>query len=288
VLMLQRLGFRYLEAFIVAGLGVIALCFGAQLALANPDWHAVLSGFAPQTDIVTNPQMLYLALGIVGATVMPHNLYLHSAIVGTRDFGRSTGERREALTFATIDSTVALMLALTVNAAILILAAAAFHTRGHSDVEDLSRAYDLLSPLLGSAIAPTLFAVALLACGLNSTVTATLAGQAVMEGFVKLRLQPWLRRLITRLIAIVPAAAVTIFAGEAATGRLLVLSQVILSLQLPFAVVPLVMFTAERDKMGHLVAPRWLTVLASLIAALIIALNAKLIYDFATGTLTAH
>lgn len=286
VLFLQRLGFRYLEAFIIAGLAVIAVCFGLQLALADPEWNAVFAGFVPTTDIVTNPQMLYLALGIIGATVMPHNLYLHSAIVGTRDFGRSPPERKEALKFATWDSTIALMLALTINASILILAAAAFHKSGNADVADLQTAHSLLAPLLGSALAPILFATALLLCGLNSTVTATLAGQAVMEGFIDIKLAPWLRRLVTRLIAIVPAAAVTIFAGEQATGQLLILSQVVLSLQLPFAVVPLVLFTAQRAKMGALVAPRWLTAISVLIAALIIALNVKLIFDFATGSLT--
>ncbi len=286
VLYLQRLGFRYLEAFIIAGLAVIAVCFAIQLALADPEWNAVFAGFVPTTDIVTNPQMLYLALGIIGATVMPHNLYLHSAIVGTRDFGVTKTAKREALKFATIDSTVALMLALLINASILILAAAAFHRTGYSDVSDLTRANDLLAPLLGSAIAPTLFGIALLACGLNSTVTATLAGQAVMEGFINIRLEPWLRRLVTRMIAIIPAAAVTIWAGEQETGKLLIFSQVILSLQLPFAVVPLVLFTAQRSKLGDLVAPRWLTAFAVLIAALIIALNLKLIFDFATGGLT--
>lgn len=286
VLLLQRFGFRYLESFIIAGLAVIALCFAVQLALADPEWSAVFAGFIPRTEIVTNPQMLYLALGIIGATVMPHNLYLHSAIVGTRDFGRSVPERREALKFATIDSTVALMLALTINAAILILAAATFHKAGLSDVADLSRAFDLLAPLLGSALAPTLFAVALLACGLNSTVTATLAGQAVMEGFIDMKLPPWLRRLTTRLVAIIPASAVTIFAGEAATGKLLVFSQVVLSLQLPFAVVPLVYFTAQRSKLGALAAPRWLTAVAALVAVIIIALNMKLIFDFLSGSLT--
>ena len=285
VLFLQRLGFRYLESFIMAGLALIAVCFGVQLALADPDWNQVISGFVPTTEIVANPQMLYLALGIIGATVMPHNLYLHSAIVGTRDFGRSTSERREALNFATIDSTIALMLALVINASILILAAATFHKAGMADVADLSRAYDLLAPLLGTNLAPTLFAVALLLCGLNSTVTATLAGQAVMEGFIDIKLAPWLRRLVTRLFAIIPAAAVTILAGEAATGRLLILSQVILSLQLPFAVVPLVYFTAQRAKLGELAAPRWLTAAAALIALIIIALNTKLIFDFLTGGL---
>lgn len=287
ILFLQRLGFRYLEAFIVAGLAAIAACFALQLALANPEWHEVVAGFFPKTEIVTNPQMLYLALGIIGATVMPHNLYLHSAIVGTRDFGRSEPEKREALKFATIDSTVALMLALLINASILILAAAAFHKAGLSDVADLSRAYNLLAPLLGSALAPTLFAVALLLCGLNSTVTATLAGQAVMEGFIDIKMQPWLRRLVTRLIAIVPAAAVAVFSGEAATTHLLILSQVVLSLQLPFAVVPLVLFTAQRAKMGELTAPAWLTISASIIAAIIIALNAKLIFDVAVGGVAA-
>ncbi|MGL4397941.1 MAG: Nramp family divalent metal transporter [Hyphomicrobium sp.] len=286
ILFLQRLGFRYLEAFVIAGLGVIAVCFGVQLALADPAWSAVFAGFIPKTEIVTNPTMLYLALGIIGATVMPHNLYLHSAIVSTRDYGASVPERREALKFATIDSTVALMLALTINASLLILAAAAFHGTEHAGVTDLSEAHGLLAPLLGSAIAPTLFAIALLACGLNSTVTATLAGQAVMEGFIDIRLKPWQRRLVTRLVAIVPAAAVTIFAGEAATAKLLILSQVILSLQLPFAVVPLVMFTAQRAKLGDLTAPRWLTAFAALIAVIIIALNLKLIFDFATGGLT--
>lgn len=285
VLFLQRLGFRYLEAFIVAGLAVIAVCFGLQLALADPDWQQVFAGFVPKSEIVTNPQMLYLALGIIGATVMPHNLYLHSAIVGTRDFGTSVPEKREALKFATIDSTVALMLALTINASILILAAATFHKAGMADVADLSRAYDLLAPLLGTALAPALFAIALLLCGLNSTVTATLAGQAVMEGFIDIKLPPWLRRLVTRLVAIVPAAAVTIFAGEAATGKLLILSQVVLSLQLPFAVVPLVMFTAQRAKLGDLTAPRWLTAIAALVALIIIALNMKLIFDFLSGSL---
>ena len=214
---------------------------------------------------------------------MRHNLFLSADAFWARDFGTSVPEKREALKFATIDSTVALMLALTINASILILAAATFHKAGMADVADLSRAYDLLAPLLGTALAPALFAIALLLCGLNSTVTATLAGQAVMEGFIDIRLKPWLRRLITRMIAIVPAAGVTIFAGEQATGKLLILSQVVLSLQLPFAIVPLVLFTAQRAKMGGLVAPRWLTILAAFIAIVIIALNMKLIADFVIG-----
>jgi manganese transport protein len=284
VLMLQRLGFRYLEAFIIALLGIIAVCFGIQIFLADPHWGDVIRGFAPTTEIVTNPDMLYLALGILGATVMPHNLYLHSAIIQTRDYGSTFEEKREALSYATIDSTVALMLALLINAAILILAAAAFHTTGNTEVAELGEAHTLLAPLLGSALAPTLFGIALLACGLNSTVTATLAGQVVMEGFVNMRMAPWARRLVTRAIAIVPAAAVTLFYGESETAKLLVLTQVILSLQLPFAVVPLVQFTASKFKMGNLVAPRWLTAFAVLIAAIIIVLNIKLIFDVFAGT----
>jgi manganese transport protein len=283
VLLLQRLGFRYLEAFVVAGLLVIAACFGIQLMLAQPDWSAVASGFAPTADIVGNPQMLYIAIGIIGATVMPHNLYLHSAIVGTRSIGPTKSEKREAFLFATIDSTIALMFALVINASILILAAAAFHQSGKTGVTDLAEAHGLLAPLLGATIAPTLFAIALIACGLNSTVTATLAGQAVMEGFLNLKIAPWVRRLTTRMVAIVPAAIATIWAGEHAAGKLLILTQVILSLQLPFAVVPLVWFTAQKSKLGDLVAPKWLTLLASLIAALIIILNTKLIADVASG-----
>ncbi|CEJ85555.1 putative manganese transport protein (MntH-like), Nramp family [Hyphomicrobium sp. GJ21] len=283
VLLLQRLGFRYLEAFIVTMLGVITICFAVQIALADPEWGAVIRGFAPTTDIIRNPDMLYLALGILGATVMPHNLYLHSAIVQTRAYGDTTEEKREALKFATWDSTIALSLALIINASILILAAATFYKTGQTDVAELGQAQSLLHPLLGSAIAPTLFGVALLCCGLNSTVTATLAGQAVMEGFLQIRMAPWVRRLVTRMVALVPAAGVTLLYGEAETGKLLILSQVVLSLQLPFAIVPLVQFTASRTKMGALVSPRWLTAIAVLIAVLIIALNAKLVYDFVAG-----
>lgn len=283
ILWLQNLGFRWIEALVVSLLAVIAVCFAVQIALADPDWGAVIRGFAPTTEIVTNPDMLYLALGILGATVMPHNLYLHSAIVQTRRYGRSPAELHSAIKLGTIDSTVALMFALLVNASILILAAATFNRVGNTDVSDLGQAHTLLSPLLGSAIAPTLFGVALLCCGLNSTVTATLAGQAVMEGFIDIRLPPWLRRLTTRAVAIVPAAVVTIAYGESGTGQLLILSQVVLSLQLPFAVVPLVMFTASRRKMGEFTAPRWVTALATLTAAVIIALNVKLLVDFALG-----
>jgi manganese transport protein len=280
ILYLQRLGFRWLEAFVIGLLAVIAICFAIQIGLADPDWGEVIRGFAPTTEIVTNPEMLYLALGILGATVMPHNLYLHSGIVQTRAYGESLEERREALKFATIDSTVALMFALLVNASILILAAAAFHATGRTEVAELGEAHNLLAPLLGMAIAPTLFGVALLCCGLNSTVTATLAGQIVMEGFLHIRLAAWLRRLVTRGIAIIPAAGVTIFYGDGGTAKLLILTQVVLSLQLSFAVFPLVLFTADHRKMGALVAPRWLTAVAGLVAIIIAALNVKLLVDF--------
>ncbi len=283
ILYLQKMGFRWVEAFIITLLGVIAVCFGVQILLADPQWGAVLTGFFPTTEIVTNPEMLYLALGILGATVMPHNLYLHSGIVQTRDFGHTLPEKREALTFATIDSTVALCFALLINASILILAAAAFNANGQTDVVELGEAHSLLAPLLGLAIAPTLFGIALLCCGLNSTVTATLAGQIVMEGFIKMKVQPWVRRLVTRAIAIIPAAFVTIWYGDAGTAELLILTQVVLSLQLSFAVFPLVMFTASKAKMGELVAPRWLSAIAYLIAIVIAGLNIKLLLDFVIG-----
>ncbi|MBZ0141015.1 MAG: Nramp family divalent metal transporter, partial [Pseudorhodoplanes sp.] len=283
ILWLQNLGFRYVEAFIVTLLGVIAVCFGIQIALADPQWGEVIRGFAPTTEIVTNPEMLYLALGIIGATVMPHNLYLHSGVVQTRRFGESVAEKREAINLATVDSTIALMFALLINASILILAAATFNRVGKTDIAELEHVHSFLAPLLGSAIAPTLFGIALLSCGLNSTVTATLAGQIVMEGFVDIRLPAWARRLTTRAIAIVPAAIVTIWYGEKGTAQLLIFSQVVLSLQLPFAIVPLVMFTADRRKMGALVAPRWVTLAAAIVAAIIIVLNVKLLVDFVTG-----
>ncbi|WP_027233250.1 Nramp family divalent metal transporter [Phyllobacterium sp. UNC302MFCol5.2] len=280
ILYLQKLGFRWVEALIITLLGVIAVCFGIQIFLADPEWGAVIKGFAPTTEIVTNPEMLYLALGILGATVMPHNLYLHSGIVQTRAYGDTLPEKQQALKYATIDSTAALMFALLINASILILAAATFHTTGRTEVAELGEAHSLLAPLLGLAIAPTLFGIALLCCGINSTVTATLAGQIVMEGFLHIKLAPWLRRLITRAIAIVPAAIVTIWYGESGTAKLLVLTQVVLSLQLSFAVFPLVMFTASKAKMGALVSPRWLTTFAVIIAIVIAVLNVKLLYDF--------
>lgn len=283
ILLLQRLGFRWMEAFIITLLGVIAICFSIQIFLADPQWGAVIRGFLPTPEVVTNPEMLYLALGILGATVMPHNLYLHSGIVQTRSYGHTVPEKKEALTFATLDSTVALCFALLINASILILAAAAFNANGKTDVVELGEAHSLLSPLLGLAIAPTLFGIALLCCGLNSTVTATLAGQIVMEGFLKIKLKPWVRRLITRAIAIVPAAFVTIWYGDQGTAELLILTQVVLSLQLSFAVFPLVMFTASKAKMGELVAPKWLSAIAYVVAIVIAGLNVKLLLDFITG-----
>jgi len=283
ILWMQRLGFRYVEAFIVSLLGVIAISFAIQIGLADPQWGAVLRGFLPTTEIVKNPGMLYLAIGIIGATVMPHNLYLHSGIVQTRAYGRSVADKREAITLATTDSTIALMFALIINASILILAAATFNRTGQVNVTELGEVHSLIAPLLGSAMAPTLFAIALLCCGMNSTVTATLAGQIVMEGFIDIRLPPWARRLMTRGLAIVPAAIITIWYGEAGTAKLLILSQVVLGLALPFAIVPLVMFTADRRKMGALVAPRWMTVLAAIIATTLIVLNVKLLWDLVTA-----
>ena len=282
ILWLQNRGFRYVEAFVIALLGVIAASFVVQIAMADPDWNAVIRGFAPSVEIVKNPEMLYIALGIIGATVMPHNLYLHSGIVQTRAWGQAASDKREALRWATWDSTVALMLALAVNASILILAAATFHSSGNTEIVEIDQAHALLSPLLGG-VAPVLFGVALLACGLNATVTATMAGQIVMEGFIAFRVSPAVRRLITRSLAIAPAVAVILLWGPEETGQLLILSQVVLSFQLPFAIVPLVMFTASRAKMGDLVAPRWLTAVCALIAVVIIALNLNLLGSVLLG-----
>ncbi len=283
ILWLQRLGFRWIEAFIITLLGVIFVCFMIQIAMADPDWGAVIRGFAPTVDVIESPAMLYLALGIIGATVMPHNLYLHSAIVQTRAYGEGLAEKREALRFATWDSTAALMFALLVNASILILAAATFHAGGKTGVAEIGEAHAMLAPLVGSLLAPKLFAVALLCCGLNSTVTATMAGQIVMEGFLDIRMPAWLRRLATRLVAIVPATAVTLHYGAEGTGMLLILTQVVLAFQLPFAVVPLVMFTRDRRKMGALAAPGWLWMTAGLIAAVIIYMNGRLLWGLAHG-----
>ena len=279
ILYLQNVGFRWIEAFIVSMLGVIAVCFAIQIAMAQPDLRAIIVGFAPTVEIVRSPEMLYLAIGIIGATVMPHNLYLHSSIVQTRIIADTVPAKREAIKYATIDSTIALMLALTVNAAILILAAATFNRVGQTSVAELSEAHRLLAPLLGSATAATLFAVALLCCGMNSTVTATLAGQVVMEGFINVRLPAWARRLTTRGLAILPAIAAVVGYGHGGITKLIIFSQVVLGLQLPFAIVPLVMFTADRTKMASLVAPRWMTLLAGAIAAILIVLNIKVVID---------
>jgi manganese transport protein len=283
LLMLMNKGFRFLEAFVIALLIVIATCFAIQVAAAAPPVAELLKGFVPSREIFTNPDMLYIAIGIIGATVMPHNLYLHSSIVQTRAYPRTDEGRRDAVKWATMDSTIALMLALFINAAILVVAAATFHKSGHSDVAEIGQAYELLSPLLGLGIASTLFAVALLASGLNSTVTATLAGQIVMEGFLSLRLPSWARRLITRAIAIVPVVIVTALYGESGTAKLLVFSQVVLSMQLPFAVIPLVRFVSDRRKMGQFVIPAAVAALAWLVAGIIVILNVKLLFDTLWG-----
>ena len=283
ILFLQSRGFRYLEAFIIALMLIIAGCFGVEMILSQPAIGPMLQGYIPSLEIIQNPAMLYIAIGILGATVMPHNLYLHSAIVQTRDVAEDTPSKREAIKFATIDSTVALMFALFINSAILILSAATFHTAGMHDVAEIQDAHKLLSPMLGVSFASTLFALALLASGQNSTVTATLAGQVVMEGFLEIRLPPWLRRLITRMIALVPAVIVAVMYGESGTAKLLVLSQVILSLQLPFAVIPLVQFTSNKKLMGSLCIGKPLMLLAWFISLTIVCLNLKLLWDFFGG-----
>jgi manganese transport protein len=284
VLYLQHHGFRYVEALVVGLILAIAGSFAIELWLSRPDLAQVAGGFVPHAEILRNQRMLYIAIGILGATVMPHNLYLHSSIVQTRKYADNDDSKREAIHFASIDSAVALMCALFINAAILVMAAATFHGTGHQDVADIGDAYQLLSPLLGSAAASALFAIALLCSGQNATLTGTLAGQIVMEGFINLRLRPWLRRLITRMIAIVPAIIVVKMYGEHGTGPLIVLSQVVLSLQLPFAVFPLVMFTSDPAKMGAFVNPRWMTVLAWIVAISIAVLNAWLLYLIAFGS----
>ncbi len=284
LLALQQRGFRLLEALVITLVATVGACFVFELLLARPDWSAVAAGFVPTTQIVRDPTMLYLAMGILGATVMPHNLYLHSSIVQTRKYAEHAEGRREAVRFAFLDSTIALSAALFINAAILILAAATFHQAGNTEVAEIQDAYRLLTPLLGGG-ASVAFAVALLASGQNSTITGTLAGQIVMEGFLDLRLQPWVRRLITRMVAIVPAAFTAIFFGESGTAKLLVLSQVILSLQLSFAVIPLVRFTSDRTKMGEFVNPAWLTGLAWMIAGIIGSLNVWLLVQTIGGWL---
>ena len=279
VLFLQSKGFRYIEALVITLITTIAACFGAELLFSKPEMGPMLLGFIPSPEILKNQDMLYVAIGIIGATVMPHNLYLHSSIVQTRKFEQNFAGKGEAIKFATIDSTVALMFALLVNGAILVLAAAAFHWSGHQDVAEIQDAFKLLSPLLGVGAASILFAVALLASGQNSTLTGTLAGQVVMEGFVNIRLRPWLRRLITRLLAIIPAVAVIGFFGESKTTELLIASQVVLSMQLGFAVWPLMRFTNEKAKMGRFANRWWLQILGWTTTALIIILNVKLLFD---------
>ncbi|MBC9175948.1 Nramp family divalent metal transporter [Pseudoroseomonas ludipueritiae] len=279
ILWLQNKGIRWLEALIFGFIALIFGCFATQIALADPDWGAVLRGYIPAASIVMNETQLYIAMGILGATVMPHNLYLHTALVQSRDYGRDLDGKREAIRFASIDSTVALSLALLVNSAILITASAVFNTAGRTEVAEIQEAYQLLTPLVGTGAAATLFAVALLLCGINATVTATLSGQIVMEGFLRFRLPPVLRRLITRLVAIIPAVLVTWFYGTSGTAQLLILSQVILSLQLPFAVVPLMLFAGDKGRLGSLTAPRWQLALGWASAALILGLNAKVILD---------
>jgi manganese transport protein len=282
VLFLQHKGFRLLEALVITLIATVGLCFVFELMVSDPDWGGVITGFIPSPEIIHNPGMLYISLGILGATVMPHNLYLHSSIVQTRRYAEDAEGKREAVRFAFIDSTVALTFALFINGAILIVAAATFHRAGLHEVAEIQDAYRLLTPLLGVTGASAVFALALLASGQNSTLTGTLAGQIVMEGFLNLRIRPWVRRLITRLVAVVPAAIVAVVYGESGTAKLLVLSQVILSMQLSFAVFPLVRFTSDRAKMGEFVNPRWLAVLAYLIAFLIAGLNAWLLLGFVT------
>jgi manganese transport protein len=282
VLYLQNKGFRVLEALVITLVATVGLCFLFEFILSKPPIAGVLRGFIPTTQVITNPAMLYVAIGILGATVMPHNLYLHSSIVQTRKYEETAEGKKEAVKFAFIDSTLALSFALFINAAILIVAAATFHTSGHHEVAEIQDAYKLLTPLLGAG-ASTMFALALLASGQNSTLTGTLAGQIVMEGFLNIRLRPWVRRLITRAIAIIPAAIVAVLYGASGTAELLVLSQVILSMQLSFAVFPLVRFTSEREKMGEFVNPPWLKVLAYTVACVIAALNIWLIVQFFAG-----
>jgi manganese transport protein len=285
VLYLQNKGFRLLEALVIALIATVGACFLFEIILSQPPFGEVMRGFIPKPEVFSNPAMLYVAVGILGATVMPHNLYLHSSIVQTRQYDETPTGKREAVRFAFIDSTIALSFALFINAAILIIAAATFHTSGHAEVGEIQDAYKLLTPLLGAG-ASTVFALALLASGQNSTLTGTLAGQIVMEGFLNIRLRPWLRRLITRAIAIVPAAIVAIAYGESGTAKLLVFSQVILSMQLSFAVFPLVKFTSDKVKMGEFVNPVWLKSLAYFVALIIAGLNIWLLFQFFRGSVS--
>ncbi|ANS73533.1 divalent metal cation transporter [Paenibacillus yonginensis] len=283
ILLLQNKGFRSLEIFVIVLIMTIGVCFGVDLFLAKPDMGGILRGYVPKAEIVTNPAMLYIAVGILGATVMPHNLYLHSSIVQTRQYEQTELGKRQAVKYMTWDSTIALTFALLINSAILIVSAATFHVNGMTSVADIGDAYHLLTPIVGTTLGSIMFAIALLASGQNSTLTGTLAGQIVMEGFVNLRLRPWLRRLITRMIAIIPAVIVTAMYGEGGIQDLLVFSQVVLSLQLPFAVVPLVKFTNDKTKMGKFVNKRWIAILAWFITAVIIALNVFLLVQTFIG-----
>jgi manganese transport protein len=285
ILLLQNKGFRYIECLVAGLIFLIGGCFAYEMIVSKPAIMEVFGGLLPQMKVVTDPAALYIAIGILGATVMPHNLYLHSSIVQTRAFARDVPGKRMAIKFATIDSTVALLFAFFINAAILILSAASFHGTGHQDVAEIGDAYQLLTPVLGASLASVLFAVALLASGQNSTLTGTLAGQIVMEGFLNIRLRPWVRRLITRLIAIVPAAIVASLYGESGVGKLLIFSQVILSLQLSFAVVPLVLFTCDRRKMGEFANAIWLVVLAWMVTIVIAVLNLYLLGQTVVGWL---
>ena len=285
LLFLQHKGFRYVEALVIVLVSMIGICFAAEIVFSRPDLGGVLAGYVPNREIIHNPKMLYLAIGILGATVMPHNLYLHSSIVQTRAWQPTSPKRWEAIKFCTIDSTVALSLALLINSAILIVAAATFHSTGNQDVAEIQDAYKLLSPVLGVSAASAIFGLALLASGQSSTLTATLAGQVVMEGFIQFRLPSWLRRLVTRLLAIIPALITIVYFGEQSAGNLLVLSQVILSLQLSFAVIPLVMFTSDRRIMGEFVNPKWLKVVAWAIAVIIAGLNIGLLMQTALSWL---
>jgi manganese transport protein len=283
ILTLQQRGFRLIEAVVVTLITSITVCFSFELALSNPDWQAAIAGLAPTTGLFTDPTMLYLALGILGATVMPHNIYLHSALVQTRAIGADNAAKKEAMRYASIDTVIALSFAFFINAAIVVLAASVFYANGKTDIAEIQDAYQLLTPMLGAGLASTLFAVALLASGQNATLTATLAGQVVMEGFLNIRLPAWQRRLVTRGLAVIPAIWVTWYFGEHGTASLLVLSQVVLSLQLPFALVPLWVMTSDKNLMGDFSNPLWLKLVAAGITALIIMLNIRLLWDFLQG-----
>ncbi len=283
ILFLQSKGFRVFESIVGGLILVIFICFGYEIIISKPDLVPLLNGLIPQKEIVSNSTMLYVAIGILGATVMPHNLYLHSSIVQTRNYDRTEEGKKEAIKFSTIDSNLSLFFAFFVNAAILILSAAAFHGSGNRNVADIHDAYKLLTPILGTSLASVFFGIALLASGLNSTLTGTLAGQIVMEGFLNIRLKPWLRRLITRLIAVLPALVVAVFYGEHGIGQLLVLSQVILSLQLSFAVIPLIKFTDDPDKMGSFANGKILKIVSWAIASVIVLLNLFLVYQVFFG-----